>query len=129
VADDSPHFLQKFISVLAVEFDIVAAAADGKTALDLIRRHKPDLVVLDLYMPGLNGIELTRQLGKASPELPVVICSTETDPEIVEAALEAGAVKYVFKARVEKDLILAAKSAVQGTLNRHPKLELAPLGV
>ena len=55
VADDSPLFLQKFVSVLAVEFDIVATAEDGNTALDLIHRHKPDLVVLDLYMPGLNG--------------------------------------------------------------------------
>jgi DNA-binding NarL/FixJ family response regulator len=113
VADDSPHFLQTFISVLAVEFDIVATAADGKTALDLIRRHKPDLVVLDLYMPGLNGIEVVRELAKIPPSPPVVICSTETDPEITEAAREAGAVEYVFKVRVQKDLILAVKSAVQ----------------
>jgi len=116
VADDSPHFLQKFISVLAIEFDIVATAADGKTALELIRRLKPDLVVLDLYMPGLNGLEVARELAKNPPSPPVVICSTETDPEIVEAAREAGAVEYVFKARVEKDLMLAAKSAVQNTL-------------
>jgi two-component system nitrate/nitrite response regulator NarL len=113
VADDSPHFLGKFVSVLQVEFDVVATAADGRTALDLIRRHKPDLVVLDLFMPGLNGIEVTRELAKNSPSLPVVICSTETDPEIVEAARKAGAAEYVFKAHVEKDLILAVKSAVQ----------------
>jgi response regulator NasT len=112
VADDSPHFLPKFISVLKAEFDVVATAADGRTALDLVRRHKPDVVVLDLFMPELNGIEVTKELAKLSPSLPVVICSTETDPEIVEAAREAGAVEYVFKARVEKDLIPAVKSAV-----------------
>jgi len=112
VADDSPHFLPKFISVLKAEFDVVATAADGRTALDLVRRHKPDVVVLDLFMPGLNGIEVTKELAKHSPSLPVVICSTETDPEIVEAAREAGAVEYVFKARVEKDLVPAVKSAV-----------------
>lgn len=111
IADDSPHFLRKLVSMLAVEFDIVATGADGKTALDLIRRHKPDLVVLDLYMPGLNGIEVTRELMKNPPSTPVVICSMETDPEIIEAAREAGAVDYVLKARVETDLILAAKSA------------------
>ena len=56
VADDSPPFLQKLVSLLAVDFDVVATAADGKTALDLIRRYEPDLVVLDLNMPALNGI-------------------------------------------------------------------------
>lgn len=116
VADDSPHFLRKFVSVLQVEFDVVATAADGRTALDLVRRHKPDLVVLDLFMPGLNGIDVTRELAKKSPSLPVVICSMETDPEIVEAARQAGAAEYVFKAQVDKDLILAVKSAVQNSL-------------
>lgn len=116
VADDSPHFLRKLISVLQVEFDVVATAADGRTALDLVRRHKPDAVVLDLFMPVLNGIEVTRELAKITPNLPVVICSTETDPEIVEAARQAGAAKYVFKAQVEKDLILAVKSSAQNSL-------------
>jgi len=113
VADDSPPFLQKLISLLAVEFDVVATAADGKMALNLIRRYEPDLVVLDMQMPGLNGIEITRELAKNPSSPPVVICSAETDSEIVEAAREAGALEYVFKARIETDLILAAKSAVQ----------------
>jgi DNA-binding NarL/FixJ family response regulator len=114
VADDNPAFLQKLTSLLAVEFDVVATATDGKTALDFIRRYKPDVAVLDLGMPALNGIEVTRELAKNHPRLPVVICSVESDPEIVEAARQAGAVGYVFKARIEKDLILAVKSAVQG---------------
>jgi len=113
VADDSPPFLQKLISLLAVEFDVVATAADGNMALNLIRRYEPDLVVLDMQMPGLNGIEITRELAKNPSSPPVVICSAETDSEIVEAAREAGALEYVFKARIETDLILAAKSAVQ----------------
>jgi DNA-binding NarL/FixJ family response regulator len=113
VADDSPPFLQKLVSLLAVEFEVVATAADGRTALDFIRRYEPDLVVLDLQMPGLNGIEITRELAKNPSSPPVVICSAESDPEIVEAAREAGAVEYVFKARIETDLSLAAKSAVQ----------------
>ena len=112
VADDNPAFLRELISLLTAEFEVVATAADGKSALELIRRYKPDLVVLDLGMPILNGIELTRGLAKHSP--PVVICSVETDPEIVEAARQVGALGYVFKVRVKKDLILAVKSAVQG---------------
>jgi len=112
VADDNPPFLQDLVSLLADEFDVVATATDGKSALDLIRRYQPDLVVLDLGMPVLNGIEVTRELAKHSPG--VVICSVETDPDIVEAARQAGALAYVFKVRVEKDLTLAMKSALQG---------------
>jgi DNA-binding NarL/FixJ family response regulator len=112
VADDNPAFLRELTSLLAPGFDVVATAANGRSALDLIRRYKPDLVVLDLGMPLLNGIEVTRELAKHSP--PVVICSVETDPEVVEAAQRAGALAYVFKVRIEKDLILAVKSALQG---------------
>lgn len=112
VADDFPPFLKKLVSLLSVEFDVVATAADGKTALDHIRHYEPDVVVLDLQMPGLNGIEVTRELAKNPPSPPVVICSAETDPEIADAAREAGAVGYVFKSRIEPDLILAARSAV-----------------
>jgi two-component system response regulator DegU len=123
VADDYPPFLQELVSLLEVEFDVVATAADGKSALDLISRYEPDLVVLDLQMPELDGMEVTRELARHSPSTPVVICSVETDPEVVEAARQAGAVAYVFKMRVQKDLILAVKSAVQGRPFVSPALE------
>ena len=100
--------------MLAADFDVVATAADGRSALDLIRRYVPDLAVLDLGMPGLNGIEVMQELAKSPQDPPVVICSLETDPEVVEAARQAGAVAYVFKTRVQKDLILAVKSVLQG---------------
>jgi DNA-binding NarL/FixJ family response regulator len=114
VADDNPAFLRELASSLAAEFDVVATATDGRSALDLIRRYKPDLVVLDLTMPVLNGIEVTRELAMSSSSPPVVICSVETDPEVVEAARKAGAAAYVFKIRVQKELVLALKSALQG---------------
>jgi len=114
LADDNSAFLQKITSLLAIEFDVVATATDGNSALDLIRRYVPDLAVLDLGMPGLNGIEVMQELAKSSQDPPIVICSVETDPDIVEAARQAGALAYVFKVRVEKDLILAVKLALQG---------------
>lgn len=114
VADDNPAFLREVTSLLAADFDVVATAADGRSALDLIRRYVPDLAVLDLGMPGLNGIEVMQELAKSPQDPPVVICSVETDPDIVEAARQAGALGYVFKIRVHEDLILAMKSALQG---------------
>ena len=101
----------------------MATAADGKSASDLILLYKPDLVVLDLDMPVLNGIEVSRELAKSWSSPPVVICSVETDPEIVDAARQARALVYVFKVRVEKDLILAVKSALQGRPFVSPSIE------
>jgi DNA-binding NarL/FixJ family response regulator len=112
VADDNLAFCQKISSLLSVEFDVVATAADGQSALDLIRSHNPDLVVLDLGMPGLGGMDVIRKLAKRTPS--VVICSVETDPEIVEAARQAGAQAYVSKLRVGTDLISAVKSVLEG---------------
>jgi DNA-binding NarL/FixJ family response regulator len=113
VAEDHPAFLKKLVSLLTTKFDVVATAADGNSALDLIRRYMPDLAVLDLDMPGLNGIEVTRELAKSSKDPPVLICSVTTDADVVEAARQAGALGYVFKTRIEQDLILAVKSVLQ----------------
>lgn len=114
VADDNPSFLRSIVLLLAVDFDVVATASDGKWALELIHQHEPDVAILDLQMPLLNGIEVTKRLAENPSGPSVVICSVETDPEIVEAALRAGALAYVFKSRIEKELILAVKSAFQG---------------
>jgi DNA-binding NarL/FixJ family response regulator len=120
VADDNPAFLQKLTSLLSEAFEIVGTAGDGKSALDAIRRCKPDVVVLDLAMPMLNGIEVTKELTKSPQHLPVVICSVESDPEIVEAAKSAGASAYVLKVRIENDLIPALKVALKGKSSVSP---------
>jgi DNA-binding NarL/FixJ family response regulator len=114
IADDNPAFLQRLTSLLGAEFEVVATALDGKSALESIRRCKPDLAVLDLAMPMLNGIEITKELTKSLQKLPIVICSVESDPEIVEAARSAGASAYVLKLRVENDLISVVKAALKG---------------
>src|SRR3981189_3649252 len=114
VVDDSASFLDKFVSVLGAEFDVVATAMDGKSALESIRSCRPDVVVLDLEMPLLNGIEVTRELAKQHPSPAIVICSVERDPEVVEAAQQAGALGYVFKSRVATDLVEAVKSVARG---------------
>lgn len=114
VADDNPAVLRELVSLLENEFDVVCAANNGQAALDSARRYQPDVVVLDLEMPVLNGIEATRELRKIVPSPAVVICSVETDPEIVEAVQQAGAFGYVFKMRMNRDLIAAVKLAARG---------------
>jgi DNA-binding NarL/FixJ family response regulator len=114
VADDNPAVLRQLVSLLETEFDVVCTAENGQGALECARRYHPDIVVLDLEMPVLNGIEATREVRKIGPTPAVVICSVETDPEIVEATQQAGALGYVFKARITRDLIKAVKLAADG---------------
>ena len=114
VADDNTAFLAKLVSVLATEFEVVATVADGKSALESIRLCQPNVVVLDLGIPGFNGIEVMKELTKYPSSPAVVICSIESDPEIVEAARQAGALGYVFKRRIAQDLIAAVKSVACG---------------
>ena len=114
VAEDNPAFLRELTAFLGNEFEIVATATDGRAALECIACCHPDVAVMDLEMPVLNGLEATRQLMQVPPNPAVVICSVETDPEIVDAAREAGALGYVFKPRMASDLIPAVKTAARG---------------
>jgi DNA-binding NarL/FixJ family response regulator len=114
VADDNSDVRRRFVSLLEKEFDVVATAENGQSALECIRSYRPDVVVLDLQMPILNGIEVARELANLTPTPAIVICSVEDDPEFVQAAQEAGALGYVFKIRMAQDLIAAVKSVARG---------------
>jgi DNA-binding NarL/FixJ family response regulator len=79
--------------------------------LEQIQRLTPSVAVLDLNMPGLNGIQITMAILRQSLESKVVICSVESDPELIEAAQKAGALGYVLKARINRDLVAAVRCA------------------
>ena len=115
VADDNPDILSAMVAVLSQEFEVVATASDGSTALDHIQRLTPAVAVLDLNMPGLNGIQITREVVRQNLECKVIICSVETDPDLIEAARRAGAMGYVLKPRINRDLATAVKCAASGT--------------
>lgn len=114
IADDNPAVLRQYAFLLGNEFDIVATAPDGALALEAIRCFQPDVAVLDIGMPVLGGIELTKILQRESHRPAVVICSIEDDQEFIDAAQHAGALGYVFKTHVAKDLIVAVKLAAKG---------------
>ena len=114
VADDNPAVLRRLVSLLATEFEVVSTAENGKLALERSRRYQPDIIVLDLEMPLLDGIEVTRELRKLGRTPAVVICSVESGQEVIEAAQQAGALGYVFKMHMDRDLVKAVKSAARG---------------
>ena len=115
VVDDNPAVLNQLVSILEreTELEVAATAENGLLALQSIRQHTPDVAVVDLGMPVLNGVELTKELTKMPSHPAVVICSVENDPEIVKVALQASALGYVFKVHMERDLVKAVKLAAQ----------------
>ena len=116
VADDNSKMLGALVSTLSTEFDVVATASDGRSALDQIRALEPSVAVLDLNMPELNGIEVTREIKRLGLASEVVICSVEGDSEIIAAALKAGALGYVLKPAMNRDLGSAVKCVSCGEL-------------
>jgi len=114
IADDNPTALRQLVGLLAAEFDVVATAENGQAALENIRQYRPAIVVLDLQMPLLSGIEVTQKLKNIAPGAAVVICSVETDPEVVQACQQAGALGYVAKMFAARDLAAAVRAAVRG---------------
>ena len=114
VADDNPQFLDELVSSLEPQFEIIAMAADGKSAMQAILHYRPDVAVLDLMMPIANGIEVTKRLMRADCRPAIVICTVEHDPEIIAAARDAGALGFVFKNRIATDLPCAINAAARG---------------
>lgn len=116
LADDHAVVRDGLRALLEAEGDllIVAEAADGLEALDLVRRHRPDVLVLDLVMPGMNGLEVSRQAPQASPKTKVVVLSMHADEAYVVQALTAGALGYVLKRSTGGELVHAIREALAG---------------
>ena len=115
VADDHPLFRQGIVRELTLsgEFQVVAEAGDGVTALALIRQHEPDVAILDVRMPGMDGIDVVAALARYGPPVPILLLSAFDDEPLVLAGLEAGAAAYVTKS-TDRDTILRQLAEVAG---------------
>ena len=96
------------------DFKVVAEAGDGREAVELVSRHHPEVTVLDIGMPLLNGIEATQQIVSREPRTQVVILSMHSDEGYVLRALKAGARAYILKNSADADLIRAVRSVSEG---------------
>ena len=93
---------------------VVAEAGDGREALQLIREHKPDIALLDISLPGLNGLEVAARVAKEHPATRVIILSMHGDDESVRRALTAGAAGYLLKNSDRSELELALRTVARG---------------
>jgi DNA-binding NarL/FixJ family response regulator len=116
MADDHAMVRQGFRLILAAQPDIeiVGEAGDGREAVEMAERLHPDVVVVDVAMPGLNGIEATRRIIKANPRIRVLALSMHKDAVYVREILRAGASGYLLKESIDSDLVAAVRSLAAG---------------
>ncbi|HKD05028.1 MAG TPA: response regulator transcription factor [Bryobacteraceae bacterium] len=114
LVDDNVAFLQQIANLLSTEFTVVATASDGQELLSACDRHNPDIIVTDIAMPGVNGIEAARTLRAKRAKTPIVMLTVDRAPEMAECAMKAGATAYVDKLAAGDDLIPAIRSALLG---------------
>jgi DNA-binding NarL/FixJ family response regulator len=127
LADDHQLVRQSLISLLEHEgFDVLGEASDGRTAVRLVQELSPEIAVLDMVMPGLNGIDAARQIQRVSPRTKSILVTMYAERQYVVQALRAGIRGYVLKSQGARDLIQAIREVHNGAVYLSPKVsELA----
>jgi DNA-binding NarL/FixJ family response regulator len=123
LADDHSVVRQGLRMFLALdsEIEVIAEAADGAEAVALARRHRPDVVVMDLLMPGMDGIAATTQIRRELPDTEVLALTSVLEDALVVGAVRAGAIGYLLKDAQAPELCQAIKAAAAGQVQLTPK--------
>ena len=106
------------------EIDVVAEAGDGRTAMSLIERHRPDLAILDITMPALNGLEIAARLPEVSPSTRVIVLSVHRNEPIVAKALRHGVSGYLLKESAATELAVAVRAVHRGSTYLSPVISM-----
>jgi DNA-binding NarL/FixJ family response regulator len=114
VADDQPRMLDAVAALLARSFEVMDLVSDGQAALEATLKLNPDLVVLDISMPGMSGIEVAKELRKSANSAKIVFLTVYEDAQILATCLTAGGLGYVVKEVMENDLVPAMNEALAG---------------
>ena len=112
LADDHKAMLERVKTLLDPEFEIVGAVDNGQALVDAAKELNPDVLVVDISMPVLNGIDAVRQIRKSGGKGRVIFLTVHDDPDIVPACFDAGALGFVVKSRLASDLIPAIQLAL-----------------
>ncbi len=112
LADDHQAMLERVKGMLDCEFEVVGAVDNGQALVDAATELNPDVLVVDISMPVLNGIDAVRQIRKSGSKARVIFLTVHEDPDIVPVCFEAGALGFVVKSRLVSDLIPAIRLAL-----------------
>jgi DNA-binding NarL/FixJ family response regulator len=122
LADDHLMVAEALTSLLAPEFDLVGVVEDGRALLEEVERLRPDVIVADISMPNLNGIDALVRLRQHGDRTPVVFLTMHRDATFARRALDAGASGFVLKHSASIELIAAIRAALQGKTYLTPQL-------
>jgi DNA-binding NarL/FixJ family response regulator len=125
IVDDHEIVREGLQTLLSEEpdFEVVGTAGDGAAALTLAESTKPDVIIMDLVMPGLDGIEATRRIHHDHPDVGVLVLTTFADDQRVREAIQAGATGYLLKDVLKADLLRALRDAAVGRPSLHPEVQ------
>jgi NarL family two-component system response regulator LiaR len=125
IVDDHEIVREGLQTLLAEEpdFTVVGEASDGAEAVIVASRTHPDVILMDLVMPGLSGIEATRRIRAANPASQILVLTSYVDDQQVRAAIQAGATGYMLKDVLKLDLLQAIRTAAQGKPALHPEAQ------
>ena len=128
IADDHPLMLQGIRRALEASegIEVVGEARSGQEVLALIERRKPDLVLLDLHMPGLGGLDCLEELKRSWPDVKTVVISASDDRVSIDSALLAGASAYILKSVSPMDIPSVLRQAAMGAVYHAPSATAAP---
>jgi two-component system response regulator NreC len=126
LADDHVLVRQGLKSLLEREhFQVLAEASDGQDAVKLVEMHQPDIAIMDISMPTLNGIDAARGLARSSPKTKTILLTQHEEEQYIHEALEAGVKGYVLKNQVANDLIQAIRQVGRGEFYLSPGISRA----
>ena len=114
LVDDNDSILERATATLSQQYEIVGAVKDGPAALEAVRALRPDVIVLDISMPGMSGLEVAGRLRRAGSTAPIVFLTIHDNEELVQATQEAGGIGYVVKTLLPSDLVIAVSEACAG---------------
>jgi len=129
LADDHQAILDRATELLNGQFELVGQAQNGKDALEGIESERPDVLVVDIGMPVLNGLQVIQKLHERRSPVKVIFLTVQEDPEYVAAAFQHGARAYVTKPRMSSDLVAAIEEVLAGGTFLSPTLSLSSNGL
>ena len=112
LADDHPYLVEKVTQLLQPEYEVLGAVSDGQALVSAVEKLKPDVLVVDVTMPILDGIEAAKRLKAQGCESKIVFLTVHSDPDYLRACLAAGGLGYVAKSRMSSDLPRAVDHAL-----------------
>jgi DNA-binding NarL/FixJ family response regulator len=127
LVDDHPEVFDGLRRLLEPKFEVVATAQSGEEMLTMARQEQPDLLVVDISMPKISGIEATRRLRKENSQAKIVFLTMHQDAALIQQGLAVGALGYVLKVFARTDLVQALQQALRGEQFVSPALQKRPL--